>query len=71
MGIAASGALGPIGLIAGALIALIPIAIEVGNKIGAALAGESGLAASSRQIKDRRVQDSSPSSDRTRGRPQN
>lgn len=43
MGIAASGALGPIGLIAGALIALIPIAIEVGNKIGEALAGESGL----------------------------
>ena len=43
MGIAAAGALGPIGLVAGALIALIPIAIDVGNKIGAALAGESGL----------------------------
>lgn len=43
MGVAAAGALGPIGLVAGALIALIPIAIDVGNKIGAALAGESGL----------------------------
>jgi hypothetical protein len=51
MGIAASGALGPIGLIAGALIALIPIAIEVGNKIGAALAGESGLVETNKRSK--------------------
>ena len=51
MGIAASGALGPIGLIAGALIALIPIAIEVGNKIGEALAGESGLVETNKRSK--------------------
>ena len=38
MGVAAAGALGPIGLIASALIALIPIAIDAGNKIGSALA---------------------------------
>jgi len=34
MGIKATGALGPIGLIAGALIALIPLAIEAGNALG-------------------------------------
>ena len=51
MGLAAAGALGPIGLIAGALIALIPIAIEVGNKIGAALAGESGLVETTKRSK--------------------
>ena len=34
MGIAATGALGPIGAVASALIALIPIAIDVGNKVG-------------------------------------
>ena len=42
MGIAAAGALGPIGLIAGALIALIPLAIDVGDAVGGALAGASG-----------------------------
>lgn len=39
MGFAASGALGPIGLIAGALIALIPLANEVGSAIGEAIPG--------------------------------
>lgn len=34
MGIAAGASLGPIGAIASALLALIPIAIDVGNKIG-------------------------------------
>ena len=38
MGIAAGGALGPIGAIAAALIAIIPIAIDAGNAIGDALA---------------------------------
>jgi hypothetical protein len=42
MGIAAAGALGPIGLIAGALIALIPLAMEAGDAVGGALAGASG-----------------------------
>ena len=34
LGIAATGALGPIGAIAGALAALIPIALDVGDKLG-------------------------------------
>jgi len=37
MGVAAGAALGPIGLIAGALTALIPLAIEAGGAIGGAL----------------------------------
>jgi hypothetical protein len=37
MGIAATTALGPIGIIAGALLALIPIAISVGEAVGGAL----------------------------------
>lgn len=37
MGVAAGAALGPIGLIAGALTALIPLAIEAGGAIGVAL----------------------------------
>jgi hypothetical protein len=43
MGIAAAGALGPIGLIMGALIALIPVAIDLGNKLGEALALKTAL----------------------------
>jgi hypothetical protein len=43
MGIAAAGALGPIGLIAGALIALIPIAIDAGNKLGDVISKKSAL----------------------------
>jgi hypothetical protein len=39
MGIAASGALGPIGLIAAALIALIPVATRVNQKLSVAFAG--------------------------------
>lgn len=37
MGVAAGGALGPIGLVAGALTALVPLAIKAGNAIGDAL----------------------------------
>jgi hypothetical protein len=37
MGVAAGAALGPIGLIAGALTALIPLAISAGNAVGTAL----------------------------------
>lgn len=43
MGFAASAALGPIGLIAGALIALLPIALRVGNALGDALAKDRTL----------------------------
>jgi hypothetical protein len=43
MGIAAAGALGPIGLIMGALVALIPVAIDLGNKLGEALALKTAL----------------------------
>lgn len=44
MGVAAGSALGPIGLVAGALAALIPIAMEAGDAIGEALAKRAGLA---------------------------
>ncbi len=44
MGVAAGGALGPIGAIASALTALIPIAIEAGNKIGNVLAKDRNVA---------------------------
>lgn len=42
MGIAAAGALGPIGAIAAAMIALIPIAIDVGKKIGDVITADVG-----------------------------
>lgn len=43
MGIAASASLGPIGAIASALIAIIPIAIDAGNAIGDAISKDRNL----------------------------
>jgi hypothetical protein len=43
MGIAAAGALGPIGLIMGALVAMIPVAIDLGNKLGDVISKKSAL----------------------------
>jgi phage tail tape-measure protein len=52
MGLAASGALGPIGAIASALIALIPIAIDAGDKIGDVLSkGRTGTPKAERGVK--------------------
>lgn len=49
MGVAAGAALGPIGLIMGAMVALIPVAIELGDKLGEALSLKTALATTTKR----------------------